>query len=889
MSSGTENDRTPPVGAGDQVGKYQVLSVLGQGGMGVVFRALDLELHREVALKCPWPAYVSDPVLYKRFLREARASSKLSHPNIVPILDGFEANGLPWIAYQLVEGRDLQCALAEVGRLPAAVIVRHSDEIAQALAVAHAKGILHRDITPRNILIAKDGHALLTDFGLAQIVPNVENDTTSSSDGSLTETGSILGTPRYMSPEQALGKDVDVRSDLFSLGAVVYQMCTGQHAFAGEKYGEVLDAIMHREPEPIARFTYEVPAELERVVRKLLAKDPEERYQSARDLLADLRALRREMESGLRPRLEPRVAMWKRPLAMAGIGAAAVLALLLLWKREPAKRPFPIGNPIQVTTSPALDSDPAISPDGTRIAYASDEAGQLDIYVIDVRGGTPLRLTNHSSADIGPTWFPDGSAIAFVSNRSGQSAVWKVGQMGGSATLLVPDAYDPAFSPNGQWIAFTRTDSTGFDSIYIAPIGHISEAHALTGPGVPGGAVGIAPHCDAAWSSDGSEIVFSAWDNLWIVPRAAGAPRRLTSNGIRDREPACSPDGHTIYFSSYRQGISALWRVDSRTGISERLTTGAGQESRPSVAHYGDRLVYCTHSSGQDENDIVLLDRVSREEILFPGESDDVMPAFSPDETFFVFVSNRQGSKYDLWKQRLERRRPVGQPEHITDQPGNASHPAISPDGRSIAYYLIEGQIRNLWITPADGGLPIRITEQSIPNIHPSWSPDGTHLAFLSLAKDGPQLWVAEIRNGRMEQQPKQLPVDKIVTSRPDWSSNGEWIAVIREFQKDSEAWILPADGSEGSRPLTKSAHACEVRATKDAFAVWGLWGGDRIVCRFVDPEQGTILKDKPAIDFGGEHSVYNFDISPDGNLIAFARDRPYGDLWVLEAKPGSY
>lgn len=891
MSSGTENDRTPPASAGDQVGKYQVLSVLGQGGMGVVFRALDLELHREVALKCPWPAHVSDPVLRKRFLREGRASSKLSHPNIVPILDGFEANGLPWIAFQLVEGSDLQCTLAGGSRLPALTVVRHSEEIAQALAAAHGRGILHRDITPRNILVSKDGHVLLTDFGLARTIRNVDSETSSSSDTTLTEWGSILGTPRYMSPEQTLGKDVDERSDLFSFGAVIYQMCTGQHAFPGEKFGEVLDAIMHREPAPIARFTYEVPAELERIVRKLLAKDPEERYQSARDLLADLRALRRELESGTWKRPEPHAAWWKHPLVIAGIAGAAVvpLTIILLQRREPAKSSFPLGNPIQVTTSAGLDTDPAISPDGTRVAYSSDEAGQLDIYVIDVHGGTPLRLTDHSSADTAPTWFPDGSAIAFVSNRSGELAIWKVGQMGGSATLLVPDAYDPAFSPDGKWIAFTRADSTGFDAISIAPVSQASAARLLTGPGVPGGAVGSPPHCDAAWSNDGSEIAFSAWDNLWIVPRAGGAPRPLTSHGMRDREPAYSPDGRTIYFASYRQGITALWRVDRRTGVSERLTAGAGQESRPSVARDGARLVYCTHSSSQDENDVVLLDRIAGEEILIPGGSDDTMPSLSPDESFFVFVSNRQGSKYDIWKQRLVARRPVGPAERITDQPGNASHPTISPDGRWIVYYLIQGEVRNLWMTPVDSGLPIRITDQSTPTITPSWSPDGTRIAFLSRVEDGVQLWTAKVQNGHMEGPPKQLPVDKLVARRPIWSPGGEWIAVIREIGKDTETWILPADGEQGCRPITKGAQALEVRATKDAFAVWGTWGHDRIVCRFVDPEQGRVLEREPAIDFGDANSVYMFDISSDGNLIAFARDRPYGDLWVLEAKGGSY
>ena len=892
MSSESDSERLPPVGRGDRVSKYEILSVLGQGGMGIVFRARDCDLHREVALKCPWPAYAADPVLRKRFVREARASSKLSHPNIVPILDSFEANGLPWIAFQLIDGRDLHSTLTELGRLPPSTIIQYSQQIAQALAAAHSKGILHRDVNPRNILVGRDGQILLTDFGLARTLPNRDPETTSStSEGtSITEHGSVIGTLRYMSPEQALGKEVDSRSDLFSLGAVVYEMCTGRHAFDGAKFGEILDVIMHREPEPISRFTYEVPPELERIVRKLLAKDPEERYQSANDLLADLRPLRRNLESKSFPApAPPRVRSKGRLIAIAGLtGLAAASVFVLLWKSQSRPRDFPLGNPIQVTSSPSSETDPAISPDGTRIAYASNESGQMDIYVIGSRGGVPLRLTDHPAIDERPVWFRDGTAIAFVSNRSGAPAIWKVGQMGGGATLLVPDGYSPAFSPDGQWIAFSRRDSTGFDSITVARLDRISEAQVLTGRTLPPADQGPGPHRDAAWSPNGNEIVFSGWDDLWIVNAKGGVPERLTKRGVRDREPAWSPDGRTIYFASYREGKSALWRVDRRTGAIDRLSVGTGQESKPNVAADGSRIVYCTHSATDDENDIVLLDRVSGKETIFAGESDDVMPALSADESFLVFSSNRQDSKYDLWKQRLAQRQPVGVPERITDQPGNASRPAISPDGKWIAYYRVDSDLRTLWVIPVEGGLPIQFTNQAIPSISPSWSPDSKRIAFLSISQEGPHLWIADVGDGRVEGDPRQLCKEKVTSSRPTWSPDGRSITVVRDQGKNSEAWVVSADGAEADHPLTKGAQALEVRATEHAYAVCGWWGGDRVECRFVD-QQGTVLKDEFAIDFKGPVPVHAFDISRDGNLVAFARDRPYGDVWVLEARKGSY
>jgi Tol biopolymer transport system component len=894
MSSGSETERPLPATPGDRVSKYEILSVLGQGGMGIVFRARDCELHREVALKCPWPVHAADPVLRKRFVREARASSKLSHPNIVPILDGFEANGLPWIAFQLVEGTDLRSVLTEKGRLPASTIIQYSYEIAQALSMAHSKGILHRDVNPRNILVGKDGRVLLTDFGLARALPDADSETTSSStDGtSLTEHGSIVGTLRYMSPEQALGKTVDARSDLFSFGAVIYEMCTGRHAFDGAKFGEILDAIMHREPEPISRFSYEIPEELERIVRKLLAKDTEERYQSAPDLLADLRPLRRTLESQSIPRPPlSRTPTRKRMLAIAAmaVGAAAIV-LLLVWKtHSPSRREFRLGNPIQVTSSPAWETDPAISPDGTRLAYASNENGQREIYVIGSRGGMPLRLTDHVADDASPVWFRDGSAIAFVSNRSGTEAIWKVGQMGGDATLLVPDAFSPAFSTDGQWIAFTRQDSTGFESIAVAPLENVSNVRLLTGRTISATDQGPGPHTDAAWSPNGTEIAFSGWDDLWIVSTKGGIPQRLTEGGVRDQEPAWSPDGRTIYFASYREGKSALWRVDRRTRSIDRLSAGTGQESKPSVAADGSRLAYCTHSADADENDIVLLDRASGEEIVLPGENDDLMPALSPDETFLVFSSNRLGSKYDLWKQRLEQRRPVGTPERITDQPGNASRPAISPDGRRIAYYRADSDSRSLWCIPAEGGLPVQLGNQANSSISPSWSPDSQRIAFLAISPEGPHLWIAEIGEGSFKGSARQICNEKLTSSRPTWSADGRSIAVVRDSGKDSEAWIVPADGAQPGHSLTKGAQALEVRATENAYAVCGWWGGDHVECRFVDPVNGTVFEDKPAVDFKGPIPVYAFDISRDGNLIAFARDRPYGDLWVLEGPKGSY
>lgn len=285
----------PAASPGWRVGHYEVIEEIGRGGMGVVYRARDLNLGRRVALKCPLPGS-EDPAERKRLLREARSSSSVSHPNIVPILEVFEADGVPWLAMELIEGASLRTLLAGHRPLSLKDALGHAQALAGALEAAHTRSVLHRDVSPNNILVTTDGRALLTDFGLARTLGISDVSSTHSRDSGA-PSGPSAGTFRYMSPEQALGKSVDARSDLFSLGAVVYEMCTGAPALPGDGPA-ALDALLHAPPRPMSMLNYQVPDELERIVRKALAKDPEERYQTARDLLVDIRTLRRRLDHG---------------------------------------------------------------------------------------------------------------------------------------------------------------------------------------------------------------------------------------------------------------------------------------------------------------------------------------------------------------------------------------------------------------------------------------------------------------------------------------------------------------------------------------------------------------------------------------------------------------
>jgi serine/threonine protein kinase/tetratricopeptide (TPR) repeat protein len=342
MPDRRDSDVTPtPPGA--IIGHYEILAELGRGGMGVLYRARDQKLGRVVALKRP---YAPGIVQRQRFEREARAAAQLAHPHIVPIFEVLEQDGVPWIAMELVEGRSLR-SLLELGEaLPLAEILRHAEGLAGALQAAHARGILHRDVNPKNVMITPEGRALLTDFGLARVTrdSSSEADSTDTQENDVTRAGSVLGTPGYMSPEQALGRPADARSDLFCLGAIVYEMCTRTRAFSASDSGSALDAVLHHDPPAVALCRKDCPPELERIVRKLLSKDASDRYQNAGDVAADLRALRRQIEwekygsggysagrSLERPRPLPRP---QGRLLATGIALIAILgATAMFWPR----------------------------------------------------------------------------------------------------------------------------------------------------------------------------------------------------------------------------------------------------------------------------------------------------------------------------------------------------------------------------------------------------------------------------------------------------------------------------------------------------------------------------------------------------------------------------
>jgi serine/threonine protein kinase len=446
---------------GQTISHYRLMAELGRGGMGVVYKARDTHLDRAVAIKVLPPELVADPERQRRFVQEAKAASALNHPNIVHIYDIDKDSGVDFIAMEYVEGKTLDEVIGRKG-LKLRETLQYAVQIADALAAAHRAGIVHRDIKPSNIMVGEKGLVKVLDFGLAKLAEKADEELTAATQTMRphTEEGTIVGTVAYMSPEQAEGKKVDARSDIFSFGSVLYEMVTGRHAFKGETKVSTLAAILHKEPSPIER----VPPELERIITRCLRKDPSRRSHHMDDVRLALQDLKEDSDSGRLIAAPVTVRQPRRKLAWIAAGLAVLAGvalsvwLLRLWTETPTA-------PLQVvplTSYSGSEGSPSLSPDGNQVAFSWDgeTQGNTDVYVKPVGPGTPLRLTVNPAPDGSPAWSPDGRWIAFVRTPRGKLQIILIPPLGGPEKMLtemdthriVPGPY-LAWSPDGKWLA----------------------------------------------------------------------------------------------------------------------------------------------------------------------------------------------------------------------------------------------------------------------------------------------------------------------------------------------------------------------------------------------------------------------------------------------------
>ncbi len=606
---------------GSTLGHYRILEKLGEGGMGVVYKAQDLHLDRPVALKVLPPEKVADPDRKRRFVQEAKAASALNHPHIVHIYDIDQADGTDFIAMEYVAGTTLDQRIGRHGvRLNEAL--KYAVQIADALAKAHAAGIVHRDLKPTNIMVSADGVVKVLDFGLAKLTePDLGDEAATATvhmEGKpLTEQGTIVGTVAYMSPEQAEGRPVDARSDIFSLGSVLYELVTGQPPFQGPSRLSTLSAILKEDPKPPSTITPAVPHDLEKLITRCLRKDPHRRWQTMADLRIALEEIKEESESGklATPERAParaRRLVWR---LAAGAGVAAIAAGIVWLATRRAPPAFEL-QPERFTADTGITSDPEISPDGNLAAYASDRSGEgnLDIYVQHISVGQPTRLTRHEADDYHPTISPDGAQIVFRSERDG-GGLYITETLGGTERLLVAGGRSPSFSPDGRTIAYLSGEPTG-----VPPLHRIFLVSAKGGSPRPfQPAFGLPAPAVLAWTGDSKHLVYGGIrtgdpliSDWWVAPLLdGGAP--VATGGVPASRRAGIPIlnlvglfGGDLYFNrgSIVDGVH-LFRAPlapgawTLSGPAEQLTSGVGLHACMAAAS-GGRALMCTQSIAMD-------------------------------------------------------------------------------------------------------------------------------------------------------------------------------------------------------------------------------------------------------------------------------------------------
>jgi eukaryotic-like serine/threonine-protein kinase len=788
-SQALEQQESQPL-VGRRLGSYEILSLLGRGGMGEVYRARDTRLDRVVALKILPSEVAADPERLRRFVREAKAASALNHPNIATIYEIGESDGIRWIAMELVEGETLAERLNR-GGLEVAVILDISIQAAEALEEAHSKGITHRDIKPANMMLTPKGKVKVLDFGLAKITRQEGSASATASSETHTFPGLVMGTARYMSPEQVLGQEVDHRADLFSLGVVLYEMVTGRQAFSGQTSAAIFDAILRKVPTSPAQLRPECPRELERIVDKALEKDRALRYQSASEIGADLKRLKRDSDADKlpagvsKPKLR-RPSLWGTVLLLTAITAATGIWFHLSRNETPDVPMVPV----PFTTYQGEEGEPSFSPDANQVAFSWNGVNQdnFDIYIKQVGSESVRRLTTDPRRDATPAWSPDNRFIAFVRwLDSGMKTVMLI-PVNGGREQRVTDPHKmwrgaPCWHPGGKWLAVPFDG----DSADVPP-------------------------------------------GIFLVSPETGEKRRLTNPHGRtdfDRTPAFSPDGRSLAFARWTGGVAELYLLPlspelSPAGEPRQLTFDDKLSVRPAWMREGKELIY---ASGSKMHDFGLW-RISTSgsgkprPLPFTGGDITLYPAISIQAHRLVYQRVRWES--NLWRCQIPKdTKKPDPPSKFMPSTQTQEGPQYSPDGKSITYVAWASGHGEIFVCDSDGKNPSQLTHLSgpFPNL-PHWSPDGQSIVF-SIASGGQRdLFRVPAQGGEV----RQLTRTPYNEDAPSYSRDGRWIYFGSERGDRSgvgQVWKIPAEGGDAVQVTRKGgSNPLESRDGKTVFYV---------------------------------------------------------------------
>jgi Tol biopolymer transport system component len=881
-----------------QVGPYRIVSLIGSGGMGEVYLAEDERLGRRIALKLLPRIFVSDPDRVRRFEIEARAASALNHPNILTIYDIGRTDETHYIAAEYVDGETLRTKVNR-GRIPVAEAVGIATQVAEALSSAHAAGITHRDIKPENIVVRRDGYAKVVDFGLAKLSELQERENDPHSPMLRTPPGLVMGTVKYMSPEQVLGHAVDGRSDLWSLGVVLYEMLTAETPFAGATKATTFEKILNEAPVALTDFDEDLPPELDSIMSRALEKDPELRYQTASDLRAELRRVQRELEpfssrwgktvARLRDRSHKRTWRLLKFGSIAAIASVIAVGIWLFVRREGVavapQEPLTswVGaRSTQITDGVGPEYFPNLNPDGKALIYASRASGNWDIYWQRVGGKTTVNLTKDSLADdTQPVYSPDGNFIAFRSERKPRG-IYVMESTSENPRRVTDMGQHPSWSPDGKRLVVAvdafrlpTTRSAIPSALWIVDVA-TGDKRVLT----DGDAV------QPSWSPHGDRIAFwglrdgSGQRDIWTISAEGGQAIAVTNDDALDWNPVWSPDGEFLYFASNRGGSMNFWRVsiDEKTGRvngePQSVTTPSGYSQHLSFSRDGKRMVYVQktetrtlHRIGFDPSSAKT--KGSAEAVL-QGTRYVTSPDVSPDGERLVFSS--QGEKQEdifvVNRHGSDQRQLTN--DHFADR-----FPRWSPDGGRIAFFSDRSGRYEVWQINADGTGLQQTTSTSGPSaVYPIWSPDGSRLVF---KQRGLLPYVIETGKPWEQQTPQQLPP-------PPNGSDTFWVWSWSPDGRRLAGWL--GDRVSGANYIHTYDFTTQRYEQLTTFGDNPVWlhdnrrllfhaGGRFYIVDTVTKRNYEVLSSPP-------HEVYYACLTPDDRTLYFTLTRTEADIWLL-------
>ncbi len=739
---------------GTRLGSYEIISRIGAGGMGEVFRARDARIGRDVAIKVLPATFASNPDWLRRFEQEARTAGSLNHPNLVTIFELGTHDGSPFIVMELLEGETLREKLGEgeaAHTLPHRKAVDYAFQLASGLAAAHDKGVVHRDLKPENIFVTSDGRLKILDFGLAKLRDaqgGGEDDRTQQRG---TAPGTVLGTAGYMSPEQVRGLEVDQRSDIFSFGTIVYEMLAGIRAFRGPSSVETMNAVLHKDPPDFTAAGEHVSPPLERLIRRCLEKERDERFHSARDIAFALDAVSGSSSGAAAPvsRAEPaRMRKWT-PWVAAALGIVLGLAGSAgIVRLRGNSRPEPPASFSQLTYSAGAESEPSLAPDGKTFAFVRVVDGQSDIFVQRIDGQSAINVTKgRLGNESQPAFSPDGSQIAFCSCSEKDGGIFVMGTTGESVRRLTDKGFNPSWSPDGREIV------------------HASEAvrnprlrtsvSTLSISRVEDGATRLLFKGDAMqprWSPDGRRIAFWSIDQvgnrevqtIGVKPDDGASLTNVTREPATDWNPVWSADGRSIYFLSDRDGSMNLWRVaiDPERGLPTAPATSARLPAMDvaflSSPGSDGRLLYQSATSRGELRHATFDPRTetlrSDAGPLFEGSMLIRAAAISPDGNWIAF--NTDGKQEDVFVMRAD----GTDVRQLTRDLARDRGVSWWPDSSRIVFYSNRVDTYEAWSIRPDGSGLTRLTKSPAGdrgNNYPRVSPDGTALAVYSIVSGG--------------------------------------------------------------------------------------------------------------------------------------------------------